>query len=476
MKYALLFSICLIICAILIKLTDMFLPKKNRENGRFYIFFNTHFSKIICSIIISFAIIFLIGNFISSGAMFDELFYKIKQDFGLDFFVFLSDSVLGKDAYTQNLQTFNPPLIKLISLFFYHSMSPDVQMLYAEGALTKGVPDIRLQIQAVLPFIYLILFSCMILFLSIFSKRKASISDKLFFIIISVINIGFIYAIERGNFVMISYPLAMLFIATYRSENKLVRELGLISLGVCAGIKLYPCLYGLILLKDKQYKSAIRACIYGTIMIFGPFIYFNGADGIMGFINSLVGNSEQGALRLGTLNFTSYSGTLMKMFGSTDEVIIDNMQSIKIFSYILFVPGAFLIFLFKDKWKSVALITIMMILYTGTSHTYMLSYLTLPFLIFVEEKKNLSPITILYSIYFILLISILYVPTPSYLVELRGETDRVTLIMIVHQIVIYSFYITLLVDGYLSFLMKYNKYGKYTLKKTINKIHIKHTN
>ena len=104
-------------------------------------------------------LIFIFGNFIFSGRLFTELFYKLESDFGMDFHVFLSESVLLKECYIGNTEGFNPPLIKLLSLFLYRSFPSDYQSLYYESAINNQILDIRLLVQAFIPFIIFITFS-----------------------------------------------------------------------------------------------------------------------------------------------------------------------------------------------------------------------------------------------------------------------------------------------------------------------------
>ncbi|MDR1123676.1 MAG: glycosyltransferase 87 family protein, partial [Elusimicrobiota bacterium] len=86
----------------------------------------------------------------------------------------------------------------------------------------------------------------------------------------------FIFSYERGNIIILSAACSTFFIFNYRNSNVLVKEAALISLALAAALKLSPALLGLLLLFDKRYKEALRAIIYGAVLIFIPFVLLEG--------------------------------------------------------------------------------------------------------------------------------------------------------------------------------------------------------
>ena len=51
------------------------------------------------------------------------------------------------------------------------------------------------------------------------------------------------------------------------------REAALILIAMAAGIKLYPAIIGVIYLREKRFKEAIRLVIYGLIIFLVPFAF-----------------------------------------------------------------------------------------------------------------------------------------------------------------------------------------------------------
>lgn len=396
---------------------------------------------------------FIFGNFIFSGKLFAELFYKLESDFGMDFHVFLSESVLLKEGYIGNTEAFNPPLIKLISLFLYRSFPSNYQTLYYESAINNQILDIRLLVQAFIPFVVFISFSTVTLSLMLYHYKKGNSLEKTYYVFLALTNIGVFFAIERGNYILLSLPFALFFVINCHNKNSKIRELSLIALGISAGIKVYPCLLGILLVKEKRWKDVCHCMLYGILFVFGPFLYYGGVDGILGFLRSLGGTGET-SLRMGTLNLTSFFYTIQKLFGGGRENdILSDIHMLKCFSYLLFFAGIIYVLFIKEYWKTILMIVTLIILYAGTAHTYMLSLLLLPIFLFINEKHTNKFVNYIYTLLFIILSSIIVFSCPDFLNSIRLETnDRVTLLMIIQQFTLIYLFVFQLSEGIVEML------------------------
>ena len=70
-----------------------------------------------------------------------------------------------------------------------------------------------------------------------------------------------IFTIERANFLLMTLFFILFYIFNNDSENKIRRELALISLAMASALKLTPAVLGILLLYNKQWKEAIRTVI-----------------------------------------------------------------------------------------------------------------------------------------------------------------------------------------------------------------------
>lgn len=129
------------------------------------------------------------------------------------------------------------------------------------------------------------------------------------------------------------------------SVKKAEKEAALILIAFAAGLKLYPAIWGVFYLAEKRYKEAIRLIIYGILLFFLPFIFFQGVDGF------------------------------------------------------------WICFLNKKSWQTIALLTSLMIIFVAASGTYCLVYWVIPFLCFMNDlyqRREYRKLDYVYAVLFAL--------------------------------------------------------------------------
>lgn len=85
-----------------------------------------------------------------------------------------------------------------------------------------------------------------------------------------------LYAFERGNIVLLSAVLSTLFLYGYDRDSRLTREVAFLALAASAALKIYPALFGLLLLFEKRWKEAARLVLYGLAFALLPFLCIEG--------------------------------------------------------------------------------------------------------------------------------------------------------------------------------------------------------
>lgn len=86
----------------------------------------------------------------------------------------------------------------------------------------------------------------------------------------------------------------LVFFVTKDSEKRWVREIGYLCLAFAAALKVYPAIFGFVLIKEKKYKEAFRLAIYGIAVFIISFLLFceEGIAGIPLFLGNLLGWSS----------------------------------------------------------------------------------------------------------------------------------------------------------------------------------------
>lgn len=204
---------------------------------------------------------------INGGGALSRWFFRDIWDTGNDFFNCIP-AVKGYGLGYWLVGQY-PPLAKLFFLLGAHIYSHDNIPL--DTTIRNSMTDPRMQQAALVPFIiFLILIViCIIALVSDMFRDE----PKAFWIGTSIIGTySVLFAVERGNVILLSFIFLLYFIAHYQSENKVLRETALLSLALSAGLKLYPAAFGILLLYEKRWKEAVRTILYGILALIIPYL------------------------------------------------------------------------------------------------------------------------------------------------------------------------------------------------------------
>lgn len=327
------------------------------------------------------AVAFLVIVF-SKGKTFDNLFWHGST---LGYYPDLFESVIH--ARTRNPYKLDAiyPAFAYCLIYFFNFFIP--------GSYKNNFGDLQKICDQSETFVIAHLFYAMItLALAYFiikSFGKSEYKGKYALIFILLTSSPYIFLIERGNTVIITILFLFVYIFGYNSENKVIRELALICLACAAAMKLYPALFGLLLLSDKKYKEAVRAVIYGVVLFVVPFFFMGGLGQIPQMLkNSLTlnNNTMSGSTGFGygfKVNVTSALGSVFDwLFAKNFSVYI------KMGVYFV-VPLLLLGSLFiKKNWKRVAAISLVVILMPDFSFIYNVIYLLIPLILFIKDVRG----------------------------------------------------------------------------------------
>ena len=348
---------------------------------------------ILLSLITLVSVVFAL--LISNGKLFQVFFFLDPDDTGMDFFNSMIE--VGTRRPYDQYHVLYPPLA---NLFFY------ILSLFIPDALKAGWPathdavkgivgtreDLRLTQSALMVFL---LFLILTLFAIAVMIHSCTHSYLLTFCL--TFSAGTMSAIERGNVILLAFVLTFYFVKHYNDENKLKSELALIALAAAFGLKLYPCIFGLLLLKDRKFAAAGRCILYAVLFTVLPTFVFEGPSSILPWLKYVfgIGGSE------GTSSAAEGSGSGIPWY--------------LIFFLIL---GLFLLIalMIRRNGKPVIplknsqilfLITYLSLLIGGGAGGYNLIFFIIPFLAFHQEEETLNRYNLIeFLIYMICLLPI----------------------------------------------------------------------
>ena len=240
-----------------------------------------------------------------------------------------------------------------------------------------------------------------------------------------------LFSIERGNTIIITSIMCMIYLFYYNSENKILKELALISLAVAVAFKITPAFLGILLLYNKQFKDAIRTVIYGIIIVFGPFIFLHG--GFLNiplmfnniFLNLKYYSSPEGCTLAGSLN------KFGRVFTSNDYIVPDIWVDIlKITTVIISIILLSVIPFFKTQWEKVATVVIILIILPSHSGTYCVLYMIPVIVMFLNEEKHRN-VDIIYLLCMIMISWVYFCKVSDYIFNIHFALPVMTLTLLI---------------------------------------------
>lgn len=180
-----------------------------------------------------------------------------------------------------------------------------------------------------------------------------------------------LFAMERANVVLLSSGLIAAFLFLYNSPRKEERGLALVCLSVAAVLKIFPVLFGLLLLFDKRYKAIGFCVVLGLALTFLPFLFSH--HGFFENIEKYVSNLQSSAV--------FYSGAMGSHFGLPSLIkhaaftqhinLPDILLTAATYLQLLLVAISIICcFLSKNTWLKISLLTAIVISVPNSSMAY----------------------------------------------------------------------------------------------------------
>lgn len=317
-------------------------------------------------------------------------FYDINDTF-MDFF---KSVIHGRNPYAE--QVIYPPLMNVMYLVIRHFIPIE---LIDQGAFVLRDSQIGMMTY----FIYSLVLLYM-LAISFFSLYKGTKFEKILVFSCILFSFPFIFCFERGNAILIALVFSMFFFMGYESENKKIRYASYIALAIAAGIKIYPAIYGLLILKRKNKKDVLICLVIGIIVFFAPFLIMKDESRhVSAWINNMLyTNGLYGQLGYGIRH------NITAIFDAVGVWLGVNLNFAgRVTLIIVFITSLLLIFVDKkmEKWKQTLLLTLLIIFTPGMSYSYVLIFMIIPLILFFDNNRdnNVNWLNIFRTILFVLI-------------------------------------------------------------------------
>lgn len=239
-----------------------------------------------------------------------------------------------------------------------------------------------------------------IVFWQVYRYKKGTACEKLLFIIVLFLSAPYARQFSKMNTMSISVIFAYIFLECNDSNNKILREISFVCLAISTAIKMYPCIFGLILIKEKRWKEAFRTVLYGIIVFIVPFFWFGGLSNIFTMLESL--SRTTGLLTDHGLGFKVSISNLINIYFGAKNIDAEYTSFIANGIAIAVTVLSFItVFFLRNKWEVATVLALIGITYPSFSGSYCILML-IPGLVWFLDDSEESPKSIVYSLLFAL--------------------------------------------------------------------------
>lgn len=238
---------------------------------------------------------------------------------------------------------------------------------------------------------------------------------------------GYLYCLERGNMVILTLVFLLFFVGWYDSDQKYERELAFISLAFAAAMKIYPAVFGILLLFRKNWKDVGKTLFYGVTAFTVPFFMFGGLNGITSMIQNIVSLSVETSVDRRNFGY-GYKINIQNIVTASCDWLTANIKWINISDNLcnllcscgmlfLFAGIVAIVMFAGKKWQKVWALTLILTLVPTFSWIYNAIYCLIPMLIYLKECQDRK-----FNFFYDICFALIFAPLPyGYIMKtLRG--------------------------------------------------------
>lgn len=332
---------------------------------------------------------------IFSAFVFTNLIFIFNNCFKLDWMIIFdfSDILVIKGYANSDLYSSNyPPLAVVLYKFFNYFLPPnidfnDLHFISLENNIELYLTSVSALNHILMMFIFS---STFILFFSLFKSFDGKETKRYLLASVFFLTGPFIYALQRGNIVIYAIAFTLIFVKYRNDERKWVKELALISLAIAANIKLYPAIFGILLIKEKDFKSALRCALYGILLFVFPAVIVgqNPISCLFTYLTSISNWSNE--VKISLENVSSAAENIIIEDNVVSQTAKFTMPYLSKGIFILII-GLTFTFLAQNEYQMLLFLSSMCLLIPTPSYYYNLVFLFLPLVSLLNKGKTTIP-------------------------------------------------------------------------------------
>lgn len=190
-----------------------------------------------------------------------------------------------------------------------------------------------------------------------------------------------LFLYQRQNLVGLAFIFVLFFLVYFNSENVYARHMALLALALAANIKLYPAIFGLLLLKQKRWKDAVICAMEGIGMYILPALILAITKGENFFLS--IGSNVRAILTYAeeaagyTVSIKAICARVMQLFGKTYDESCAWVTTLVLVIFLIITLFAF--FITRMREKEMLFLSLICIMLPAVSYWYTIIFLFIPF-------------------------------------------------------------------------------------------------
>lgn len=376
------------------------------------------------------------------GSWLDSYFVNDYTDTGMDYFNMFA---LLSDENPYRLQAGYPAMCFLILKILYCFIPRELPT--GDGHYYRGL------MHAQILYIMCVMALVILVWELIKYSYKGNQIDKILLAVGIIFSGPFLHVLERGNIILLSIVCLLVFILFYDSEEKKKRWFAYFALAISAAIKIYPAVFGMLIVYKKRYKEAVWTAVMGLLIFLAPFFAFDGVYSMWLWLQGMSAMTDlESTHGIGyNFSFLNFIKIVCSLGGKT-------IQTAGILGWGIPIAVCCIIFILgKEEWKKIYALSLLCIWLPQFSYTYTLLLFILPLLYCLKDcKKSFHFFSYIYRILFLVILVPLCLPKMRYLGY--GTKFPLTMPTLVINITICLLTVLILTECMIGYLQKYAKY------------------
>ncbi len=349
---------------------------------------------LFCFLVFATLLLLILRAIMQNGESNRWVFFYDENDTFMDFFNSIYDSRFANPYMERGV--IYPPLTYLVYRIFGHMIPAAVYPM--------GAAALRSHQAGLMAYTFYTGVSLAALFCGMYAFIRRWDQKPWLLMAAVVLSSPVLYAYERGNLLYITVAMLLIYLAWYDSGNKIHREIALLALAVAANFKIFPAVFGLLLLQKKEWKEAFRCVLYAMILLLAPMFLFGGLSNIPVLIGNILSTSDgfnnisKTRVDIGNIfRFLSEHGVFPGLFSAMAKYCMPVGALVLLLCTLLT----------RDEGKRIIALSLICVALPGFSWMYNLMYYVPAMLYFICQRDR-SRLKSIY--YFMLMLMFLYYP------------------------------------------------------------------